>query len=98
MTKSVRELKQEITLEVARGIRKRRREEFSIVAAKSKVETYDDMVAIFYGLSRKAKDRAVLDRILLLAKCGNSPAEIIKSMEPIRAKKRNANCGQEIIG
>jgi len=78
---SLREIKQKIAREVAQKIRKQRREEFSVVMAKNKIETYGDIFAIFNGLSKKAKDRAVIDKIYLLAKCGESPAEIIKTME-----------------
>jgi hypothetical protein len=80
--KYVREFKQKIAREVAQNIRKRRREELSKVLAKDKVETYNDMDAIFYGLSKRAKDSAVLYRILTLIHLGKSPTEIMNIMEP----------------
>jgi len=82
MKKSVRELKQKIAREIAQKIRKQHHEEFLSVIAKNKIETYNDVIAIFYGLSKKAKDRAVFDRIFFLAQCGDTPTEIIKTMEP----------------
>jgi hypothetical protein len=76
--KYILELKQKI----AQNIRKRRREELSRIKAKDKVETYGDMDAIFYGLSKRAKDSAVLFRINTLAHLGKSPTEIMNIMEP----------------
>jgi hypothetical protein len=80
--KRLREFKQKIAQEVAQKIRQQRREELSRLMAKDKVETYGDIIAIFNGLSRKAKDSAVLGRIYSLAKLGESPTEIMKTMEP----------------
>jgi hypothetical protein len=80
--KAIRELKQEVNREVAKRLRKKRHEELTEVMAKDKVETYGDVDAIFYGLSKRAKDSAVLDRIFTLARLGNRPTEIIKIMEP----------------
>jgi len=80
--KAIRELKQEINREVAKNLRKKRHEEHSKVMAKDKVETYSDIVAIFDGLSKGAKDSAVLERIFTLARMGKCPTEIMKIMEP----------------
>ena len=79
--KCIRELKQEIGREIARNTRRRRREELAEVMAKDKAETYGDICAIFEGLSKRAKDSAVLDRIFTLARLGHSPKEILKVME-----------------
>jgi hypothetical protein len=80
--KYVRELRQEIGREIAKKTRERRRKELAEVVAKDKVETYGDICAIFNGLSKRAKDSAVLNRIFMLARLGNRPTEIIKIMEP----------------
>jgi hypothetical protein len=80
--KSKREFKQKIAREITQKIRRQRREEFLRLMEKGKMETYEDIIAIFNGLSRKAKDSAVLCRIYQLAKLGKSPIEIIKTMEP----------------
>ena len=77
-SKYIREFKQK----VAQDIQKRRREELSKVMVKKKVETFNDIIAIFNGLSKRAKDSAVLGRIYSLATFGKSPTEIIKTMEP----------------
>jgi len=79
--KYLREFKQKITREIAQKIRKRRREELLEVIAKDKVETYGDINAIFNGLSKRAKDRAVLDRIFTLVSLGKRPTEILEIME-----------------
>lgn len=86
--KGVRELKQEIGREIARRTRERRQKEFAEVITKDKVETYGDICAIFDGLSKKAKDSAVLDRIFTFARLGNSPTEILKIMEPEKQKEK----------
>jgi glucosamine 6-phosphate synthetase-like amidotransferase/phosphosugar isomerase protein len=78
MQKYVHEFKQKFAQEK----RKRKHEELLAVITKNKIETYDDIIAIFNGLSRKAKDSAVLCRIYSLAKLGESPTEIIKAMVP----------------
>jgi hypothetical protein len=80
--KYVRELKQEIGREIAKKTRERRRKEFIAVMAKDKVETYGDIWAIFNGLSKKAKDSAVAQRIFTLARLGNRPKEIVEILEP----------------
>jgi hypothetical protein len=80
--KRLREYKRLVAQKAAQSLRKQRREELSRVFVKDKVETYDDVIAIFYGLSKKAKDSAVFDRILTLARLGERPAEIMKMMEP----------------
>jgi hypothetical protein len=80
-SKRVREFKQKIAREVTQRIRKQRHEELSRVMAKDKTETYDDIITIFYGLSKKARDSAVLGRIYSLARLGKSPTEIMKTME-----------------
>jgi hypothetical protein len=80
--KRIREFQQNISREINQRIRKQRREEFLRLMEKSKMETYDDVIVIFNGLSKKAKDSAVLSRIFTLARLGKSPAEIIKTMEP----------------
>jgi hypothetical protein len=80
--KYVREFKQKIAREVAQNIRKRRREELAMVLTKDKVKTYGDIIAIFDGLSKKAKDSAVLCRIYTLACFEKTPTEIMKIMEP----------------
>ena len=79
--KYILEFKQKIAREIAQNTRKRRREELSKVMTKDKVETYGDIIAIFNGLSRRAKDSAVLCRIYTLATFLKSPKEIIKTME-----------------
>jgi len=76
--KYIREIKQK----VAQDIRKQRRKKFSLVMAKDRVETFDDIIAIFNGLSKRAKDSAVLARIHTLVLCKNSPNEIVKILEP----------------
>jgi len=80
--KYLRELKQDIRREIAQKTRKRRQEELAAVMAKDKAETYGDICAIFEGLSKKAKDRAVFDRIISLIRIGKQPSEIIEMMEP----------------
>jgi len=80
--KYIREFNQEIRREIARKARKRKREELAEVMTKDKAETYGDVYAIFNGLSKKAKDWAVLDRIFTLSSLGKNPTEIIKMMEP----------------
>jgi len=80
--KYLRELKQDIGREIAQKTRKRRQEELAAVMAKDKAETYGDVITIFYGLSKKAKDMAVFDRIFALARIGKQPSEIIEIMEP----------------
>jgi len=86
--KAIRELRQEINREVAKKLRKKRHEEHSVVMAKDKVETYDDIIAIFYGLSKRAKESAVFERIFELARLGKRPTEIMKIMEPIKQKEK----------
>ena len=76
--KCIREIKQK----VAQNIRKQKRIKFSNVLTKDKVETFDDIISIFNGLSRRAKDSAVLSQIHLLVRLEKSPNEIIKILEP----------------
>jgi len=77
-SKYIREIKQKVAL----NIRKQRREKFTLVMAKDKVETFDDIISIFNGLSKRAKDSAVLSQIHLLVRLEKSPNEIIKILEP----------------
>jgi Ca2+-binding EF-hand superfamily protein len=84
---SVRKLRKEMAQELAKRTRERKKEALKQVLSKEKVETYGDIFAIFDGLSKKAVEKTALDKIFTLAHLGNSPAEIIKLMEPKKDTK-----------
>ena len=92
--KYIRDFKAKISKEVAQKTRKRKREEFSNALAKEKVENYGDIFALFCGLSKRAKDHAVLARIEMLARMGYSPADIIEKMEPEKKAKKEKTDGR----
>jgi hypothetical protein len=74
-------IKQEVAVLKAKATRDTKRAMFDEVCKKDKVETMKDMASVFYGLSRKAVELSAYREILMYARCGCSPAEIIKRME-----------------
>jgi hypothetical protein len=58
------------------------------VCGKGRVETVEDILGVFYGLSRGAVVNAAFYRIQSLAATGYSPVEIIGRMEPPKQKRR----------
>ncbi len=85
---AVRKWKKEWADAKAKRTREYKRKAFDDAMAKEKVETLGDILGIFYGLSRAAVETAAYGRIHDLAACGLTPAEIVKSMEPPKKKKK----------
>ena len=79
--KKRKSLTREIAVAQARHTRKYKRDMFEAACEKGKVETYGDVVGIFFGLSRKAVERAAFNEIIRLAHFGFSPDKIAKYME-----------------
>jgi hypothetical protein len=81
-------LKQKTAICLAKHIREWKREMFESACKKGKVETYGDVIGVFYGLSRKAVELAAYDKIQMLASLGYSAAEIAERMEGKNKKAR----------
>jgi hypothetical protein len=80
--KYIQEIKKQIAAEVRKKRTAFRKEKIKEALSKDKVETFDDICGIYYGLSRRAVELAAYDKIHRLAALGYSPLEIIKVMEP----------------
>jgi hypothetical protein len=79
--KSVRDLKKKLASQRAKNTKAARECLFEQVLEKEKVEGAEDIMCIFNGLSKKAKDRAAITNISICAAWGHSPKEIVEYME-----------------
>ena len=68
----------------AQKTKESRRAHYEEVMSKEKVETYDDIIGLYYGLTEKSRKRIVYQRIYGLFCDGFSPKEI---MELLQEKK-----------
>ena len=73
--------KREMSERLAKNTREWKRKMTTEVCEKNKVETVGDVLGVFYGLSRKAVEKAAFAMIQELAARGCTPAEIINRME-----------------
>jgi hypothetical protein len=78
--KSIQELKRKIRADVRKKMTVLRKEKFQEALSKDRIETFDDVCGIYYGLSAKAKENAVYHQILFLARCGKTAQEIVSQM------------------
>jgi hypothetical protein len=65
----------------------RRKEIHAKVLTKEKINTYEDVLGIFYGLSEESRYRIVYRRILELARDGISPKAIMELLQHKKVKK-----------
>jgi methylase of polypeptide subunit release factors len=74
-------IKQEIAARKRQVTREAKKRIFDAVCAKGKVENAQDILGVFYGLSRKAIERAACYTIIYYARFGYTPKEIMERME-----------------
>jgi hypothetical protein len=74
-------IRQEIALQKRQNTRKIKKKMFDEVCAKGKVETLRDVSSMFFGLSRKAVEKAAYREIMFHARCGRNAEEILEIME-----------------
>jgi hypothetical protein len=74
-------IRQEIAILKRQATRETKKKMFDEVRSKGKVETLEDVVCIFFGLSHKAVKNAAYREIMFHAQCGRSVEEIIELME-----------------
>jgi hypothetical protein len=86
-SKSLREFKKQRAKDQARRTRDYKKRSLEQVIAKETAAAWDDVTGIFNGLSRAAIELAAYHRINELIRCGMTPREILKIMEPERRKK-----------
>jgi hypothetical protein len=79
--KSIKTIKQEIAARKRQVTREARKRMFDEVCAKGKVENSQDILGIFFGLSRKAIENAAIREIIFHARCGDTVKEIIEHMK-----------------
>ncbi|MHB9292664.1 hypothetical protein Holit_01766 [Hollandina sp. SP2] len=75
----------EWVIERAQATRSKRKEHYNQVLSKEKVETYDDIIGLYYGLTETSREHIVYHRILELVSDGFSPQVI---MELLQYKKK----------
>jgi flagellar motor component MotA len=66
-----------LAIERAKKTKARRREQYRQVMSKEKVETYEDIIRLYYGLSGKSRERIILE----LARDSLSPQAIIEILQ-----------------
>jgi hypothetical protein len=69
----------------------RRKEQVELVLSKENVETLEDIIRIYYGLSEKSKENIVFQAIYRAARLGFLPKEIIEQLQV----KKKKSCTQE---
>jgi hypothetical protein len=74
-------IKQEIALRKGKATREIKKKMFDEVRAKGKIETLRDVSCMFFGLSRKAVEKAAYREIMFHARCGRTVKEILERME-----------------
>lgn len=84
---AVRKWKKEWAEAKAKRTREYKKKAFDDAMAKEKVETYADVIGLFYGLSRRAIEKAAYGRIFELAALGNTPVQIFELLEPPKKSK-----------
>jgi hypothetical protein len=75
------DFKKEWAISVRKHTRECRKKMFQEILDKGKVETLRDICSVFYGLSQKAKEYLVYNKIIDLARCGYTAQEIIDRLE-----------------
>ena len=75
-----REYKQAMRAARREAMREYRDKLYQAAMAKEKVAELDDLLGIYYGLSRRAIEQAVYHRIGELAGLGYSPRAIVEQM------------------
>lgn len=65
---------------------------YQAAMAKERIEDIDDLLWIYYGLSRRAIERAIYHRIGELAELGYSPRAIVEQMGAKRGDDRDDGC------
>jgi Mor family transcriptional regulator len=75
----------QLAIERTKKTKAMRREQYRQVMSKEKVETYEDIIRLYYGLSGKSRERIVYNRLLELARDGLSPQTIIEILQEGKA-------------
>lgn len=60
----------------------KRKEHYQQVLIKEKIETYEDVIGLYYGLTDVSRERIVYRRILELVGDGFSPQVIMALLQP----------------
>jgi hypothetical protein len=70
-----------LAIERVKKTKAMRMEQYRQVMSKEKVETYEDIIRLYYGLSGKSRERIVYQCIPELARDGLSPQTIIEILQ-----------------